>query len=375
MKMDQAVDRKQFVEAAWFDRDLSWLEFNRRVLSEALDERTPLLERLKFLAIFTSNLDEFYMKRVGAMRTRAYASGSPGNVEAFSRHMATLREALLPVLEDRAACFTDLRQRLAAEGIHLVEWEQLTEAQRAEASAYFDRHVSPALTPLSLDPAHPFPFLSNLSLSWGFLVHNPKTDERQPVRVKVPTSLIQWIPLQADVQPGESCYVSLCDLVRHDAWKLFPGVNIEAASLFRVSRNADIALEEDRDNSLRELIEEHLRQRRFQPVVRLEFGSDADPALRQALIERFALGEQDVYDLDGPLEYSGLFEISSLNRPELRDPPWAPLVPIGMDEEAWTRMPTFSRRYAPTTCWYSTPTRASTRPSSASSAKPRTIRA
>jgi len=334
MKMDQAVDRKQFVEAAWFDRDLSWLEFNRRVLSEALDERTPLLERLKFLAIFTSNLDEFYMKRVGAMRTRAYASGSPGNVEAFSRHMATLREALLPVLADRAACFTDLRQRLAAEGIHLVDWEQLTEAQRAEASAYFDRHVSPALTPLSLDPAHPFPFLSNLSLSWGFLVHNPKTDERQPVRVKVPTSLIQWIPLQADVKPGESCYVSLCDLVRHDAWKLFPGVNIEAASLFRVSRNADIALEEDRDNSLRELIEEHLRQRRFQPVVRLEFGSDADPALRQALIERFALGEQDVYDLDGPLEYSGLFEISSLNRPELRDPPWAPLVPIGMDEDA-----------------------------------------
>jgi polyphosphate kinase len=332
--MTEKFDHKQFHEAAWFDRDLSWLEFNRRVLNEALDERTPLLERFKFLAIFTSNLDEFYMKRVGAMRTRAYASGVPGNIDAFNRHMATLREALLPTLADRSACYAELRQRIRGEGILLADWNQLSAAQREEASKYFDRNVSPALTPLSLDPSHPFPFLSNLSLSWGFLLRDTKTDERQPVRVKVATSLTQWIPLQSDVEPGESCYVSLCDLVRHNAWKLFPGMEIEATILFRVSRNADIALEEDRDNSLRELIEEHLRQRRFQPVVRLEFGAEAHPAMRAALIERFALGEQDVYDLEGPLDYSGEFEIASLNRPALRDPPWAPLVPAGLDEDA-----------------------------------------
>lgn len=335
---DQAQEakrtRKEFRDHVWFDRDLSWLEFNRRVLSEALEERTPLLERLKFLAIFTSNLDEFFMKRVGAMRTRAFASRSPGNIEAFNRHMAALREALLPSLTDQAACFKRLRPVLAEQGVKLADWDSLTDAQRDEASTYFDKHVSPALTPLGLDPSQPFPFLSNLSTSWGFLLRNTQNDERLPVRVKVPSGLVQWVPLNADVATGENCFVGLHELIRHNAWKLFPGVEIEAALLFRVSRNADIALEEDRDNSLRELIEEQLRQRKFEPVVRLEFRSDADPALRRTLIDRFGLGENDVYDLDGLLDYTGLFELASLNRPELRDPPWSPMVPVGLDEDA-----------------------------------------
>lgn len=328
------AERKDFLDAAWFDRDLSWLEFNRRVLSEALEERTPMLERLKFLAIFTSNLDEFFMKRVGAMRTRAYASRSPGNIEAFNRHIAELREALLPSLADRARVFSELRPQLAEQGVELADWDMLSDAQREEASNYFDRHVSPALTPLGLDPSQPFPFLSNLSTSWGFLLYNRQNGERLPVRVKVPSTLVQWIPLQADVAQGRNCFVGLHELVRHNAWKLFPGVEIEASLLFRVSRNADIALEEDRDNSLRELIEEQLRQRKFEPVVRLEFRSDAEPLLRKSLIERFGLSENDVYDFDGLLDYSGLFEIASLNRPELRDTPWAPMVPANLDEDA-----------------------------------------
>jgi polyphosphate kinase len=331
---DASAERKQLLEAAWFDRDLGWLEFNRRVLNEALEERTPTLERLKFLAIFTSNLDEFFMKRVGAMRTRAFASRSPGNIEAFNRHMATVRDALLPSLADRSAVFKRLRLLLAKQGIRLADWGMLTDAQREEASNYFDKHVSPALTPLGLDPSQPFPFLSNLSTSWGFLLHNRQSNERLPVRVKVPSTLIQWVPLQSDVKPGQDCFVGLHELVRHNAWKLFPGVDIEAALLFRVSRNADIALEEDRDNSLRELIEEQLRQRKFEPVVRLEFRSDAEPLLRRSLIERFGLSENDVYDVDGLLDYTGLFELASLNRPELRDPPWSPMVPANLDEDA-----------------------------------------
>ena len=147
---------------AWFDRDLSWLEFNRRVLNEALDERTPLLERLKFLAIFNSNLDEFFMKRVGAMRTRAYASGVPATVEAFNAHMDTLRTALFPMLLQQAECFADLRDRLVRQHVRLATWAELTDAQRVEAADYFERHVSPALTPLSLNPAEAFPFMSNL---------------------------------------------------------------------------------------------------------------------------------------------------------------------------------------------------------------------
>ncbi len=334
MSKETRSRRSALLREAWVDRDLSWLEFNRRVLHEALDERTPLLERLKFLAIFTSNLDEFYMKRVGAMRTRAYASRNPVLVEDFHAHMQRLRAALFPMLVEQAACFEGLRGLLAGRGVRLARWVDLDEAQRAEASEYFEHHVSPALTPLSLDPSHPFPFMSNLSTSWGFVLRDPDSPDAINVRVKVPTTLPQWIALRAGVGEGERCYVALQELVRENAYKLFPGVTIEHATLFRVSRNADIAIEEDTDNSIRELVEEQLRQRRFQPVVRLEFGEDPRAEVRDGLMGRFELRDSDVFELSGPLDYTSLFQIAALPVPELRDPPWSPLVPPGLDEEA-----------------------------------------
>ena len=321
------------LKEAWVDRDLSWLEFNRRVLAQALDERVPLLERLKFLAIFTGNLDEFFMKRVGAMRTRAYASGVPATIEEFNAHVLELRETLFPLLLEQANCFTELRQRLVRHGVKLAGWNELSAAQRAEAEDYFDRHVSPALTPLSFDPAHPFPFMSNLSTSWGFVLFDPELGERLVVRVKVPKNLPQWLPLRAEVAAGHRCFVSLQDVVRHNAHKLFPGVQVEAATLFRVSRNADIAIEEDSDNSIRELIEEQVRQRRFQPVVRLEFGEAPSPELRDGLLARFDLRAGDVYELPGLLDYTTLFELASLPLPGLRDAPWTPLPPLGIDPD------------------------------------------
>jgi polyphosphate kinase len=326
--------RKALPPEIWFDRDLNWLEFNRRVLSEALDERTPVLERCKFLAIFTSNLDEFFMKRVGALRTRAFASQAPGNIDTFNQHMARLRAALKPLLASQAGCYFDLIPALAEHGIRLAVWNELTEAQRAEASAYFDKNVSAALTPLSMDPAHPFPFLSNLSLSWGFMLSDPIGEDRRPARVKVPPSLVQWIPVHQDLPQGEKCYISLQELIRHNAPKLFPGVDIEDAMLFRVSRNSDVALEEQGENSLRELVEEQLRQRRFQPVVRLEFGRHAIPTLKEGLIQQFGLGDCDVYDLEGLLDYTTLFEIASINRPDLRERPWTPIVPTAFEADA-----------------------------------------
>jgi polyphosphate kinase len=337
--MEREVDtdalgrRRALLAGAWFDRDLSWLEFNRRVLSEALDERTPLLERLKFLAIFTSNLDEFFMKRVGAMRTRAYASRNPATVDQFHAHMMRLREALFPMLVERAACFEQLRPALAAEGVRLARWEDLGDDQRHEACAYFDSHVSPALTPLSLDPSNPFPFMSNLSTSWGFVLRDPESTEPVHVRVKVPSTIQQWVPLRTGVPDGERAYVALQDIVRHNAYKLFPGVTVEAATLFRVSRNADIAIEEDTDNSIRELVEEQVRQRRFQPVVRLESDQSPRREIRAGLMDQFGLRDSDVYELDGPLDYTTLFEVASLPVPALRDPPWTPLVPLGLDED------------------------------------------
>ena len=325
--------RRAFARSAWLDRDLSWLEFNRRVLAEALDERTPLLERLKFLGIFTSNLDEFFMKRVGAMRTRAYANGSQAAIEAFNAHVARLRDVLKPMLLERAECFERMRGLLAEEGVRLAAWDELTDAQRTELSVHFDAHVSPALTPLSLDPSHPFPFMSNLSLSWGFVLRDPVTGERIPVRVKVPPSIPQWLALRSDVPAGERCYVALQDVIRSNAEKLFPGASIEEATLFRVSRNADIAIEEDNDNSIRELVEEHVRQRRFQPVVRMEFSGPMHSEIGAGLVDRFGLRESDVYELPGLLDYTSLFEIASLPLPELRDLPWTPVVPPGFDPE------------------------------------------
>ena len=327
-------NRTQMLREAWFDRDLGWLEFNRRVLNEALDERTPLLERLKFLAIFTSNLDEFFMKRVGAMRTRAYASGVPATVESFNAHIHRLRTALHPMLLQQAACFADLRERLVSHHVRLADWSELTDAQRAEAGEYFERHVSPALTPLSLNPSESFPFMSNLSTSWGFVVHDAEAGERVMVRVKVPSNLPKWLPLREDVPPGERCFVSLQELLRHNAGRLFPGVEIEGATLFRVSRNADIAIEEDSDNSIRELVEEQVRLRRFQPVVRLEFGESPNGEIRDSLVSRFELRDSDAYELPGMLDYTSLFEIASLPIPELRDPPWTPQPPVGIDPEA-----------------------------------------
>jgi polyphosphate kinase len=326
--------RQELQREAWFDRDLSWLEFNRRVLSQALDERTPLLERRKFLAIFTSNLDEFFMKRVGAMRTRAYASGNPVTVDHFHAHMTRLREALFPMLVQQADCFARLRPALAANGVRLAAWAELSEAQQSEACDYFDSHVSPALTPLSLDPSNPFPFMSNLSTSWGFVLRDPAAAEPVHVRVKVPPTIPQWVPLRAEVPADQRCFVALRDIVRHNAHKLFPGVTVEAATLFRVARNADIAIEEDTDNSIKELVEEQVRQRRFQPVVRLESDESPRREIIDGLMEQFELRDSDVYALAGPLDYTTLFEIASLPIPELRDVPWAPMVPLGLDEEA-----------------------------------------
>jgi polyphosphate kinase len=319
---------------AWRDRDLGWLDFNRRVLHEALDERTPLLERLKFLAIFTSNLDEFYMKRVGLLRgvAQVQSEDDPAARGGARDRLAQIRRTVLEQLAQQACCYRELVPLLADHGILLAEWSALTAAQREEASRFFDRNVSPALTPLGLDPAHPFPFMSNLSTNWGFILRNPDTDEYVPVRVKIPTLLPAWIPLKADLKPGERRFLRLDDLIRHSADKLFPGMELIDATLFRILRNAEIELDEE-EASLREAVTEALQQRRFEPVVRMDFAPDANPVLRQGLMERFELSDDDVYELPGLLDYTGLFQIAGLDVPVLRDPHWTPLPPPRLPNE------------------------------------------
>jgi polyphosphate kinase len=333
---DWLAPRKGVLDHAWGDRDFSWLEFNRRVLHEAQDDRTPLLERLKFLAIFGSNLDEFYMKRVGALRGKARAESEDDPVapagDAVER-LDTIRMLVQDMLEQQAACYRDLRQRLVAHGIVLADWSMLDAAQREEAGAYFDANASPALTPLGFDPAHPFPFISNLSTNWGFLLRAPGSDDIVPVRVKSPSVLPQWIPLHAGGRPGERWFLSLEDLIRHNAAKLFPGMLIESATLFRILRNADVELEEEDGETLREAVMEALRERRFQPVVRIDFAPGAAPEIRRALVERFALDERDVYEAPELIDYTDLFQIAGLDLPALRDPPWTPLAPTRIPDE------------------------------------------
>ena len=169
--------------------------------------------------------------------------------------------------------------------------------------------------------------MSNLSTSWGFVLRDSGNGERQNVRVKVPNRIPQWLALRTDVPAGERCLLALQDIVRRNAWKLFPGTEIEHATLFRVSRNADVALEDGADYSLRESVEEQVRQRRFQPVVRLEFSESPWPEVRDELMQRFELHEADVYELPGQLDYTTFFEIASLPVPELRDKPWTPVIP------------------------------------------------
>jgi polyphosphate kinase len=308
----------QSLSDVWIDRDLGWLDFNDRVLAEALDDRTPLLERAKFLAIFSANLDEFFMKRMAVLRK--------GAAPERARLLTTIREKLECSLRRQADCFRKtLVSALSNHGIHLRRWDELTAQQQDEAGAYFDREISPALTPLVFDPAHPFPFLSNLSTSLAFMLHDNEKDAATYARVKVPPVLKQWIALEAGVPSGETVLVPLYEVIRGNAHKLYGGMRLTGTTLFRVTRDAEFEIDEESDTALRDVVREQVRQRRYEPVVRLEFAPGADPSIREMLRERFRLAESDIYDLADELDYTTLFQIAGMPVAALRDPAWTPL--------------------------------------------------
>jgi polyphosphate kinase len=309
----------------WIDRDLSWLDFNDRVLAEALDARTPLLERAKFLAIFTSNLDEFFMKRVAVVRT--------AKSEEQSSRFRQLREKLLPMLRLQADCYRQtVIPGLAEHGIFLRRWDDLSDAQREEAGSYFDNNVSAALTPLVIDPEHPFPFLSNLSTSLTFRLQDPERGEQMVARMKIPSGLRQWVPLMAEMPAGQRLLVPLHEVIRGNIEKLYGGMKISGMTVVRITRDAEVELEDDSTAEIRALVQEQVRQRRYEPVVRLELGPGADAVIREMLRVRFQLSPEDVYELNEEVDYTTLFEIAGLPVPELRDAPWTPLVPPSLGE-------------------------------------------
>jgi polyphosphate kinase len=322
-------------DARFLDRDLSWLEFNRRVLHEALDDRNRLLERVKFLSIFTSNLDEFFMKRVGRLKLLAEDSGLD-HAQDPTAPLLRIRETLLPMLAAEADVYTRvLLPELARHGIHLLGWPDLTDAQRQYAEQYYHRNVFPVLTPLAVDPGHPFPFMSNLSTSLGVLLRLPASEERLFARVKVPDVFPQWLPLPEERTTGRSVgqvfFVKLQDVVRHNLENLFPGMVVVEVMPFRITRNAEVAVDDDEPpESVATLVEQELRQRRFERAVRLEYGPDRSDAQLQMLLRKLDLTEVDAYLMPAELDFTDLMPIAGLNRPELHERPWTPVVPAAL---------------------------------------------
>lgn len=319
------------------DRDLAWLEFNRRVLHEAADERNPLLERVKFLAIASNNLDEFFMKRIGALKQKALSAGAL-HADAHYQHMQELRGAIQSLLGAQGELYTGvILPELAAQGIRIVGGSELSPEQAEAARLFFEKKVFPILTPLAVDPGHPFPILSNLSTSLGVMLRNPETDGRYFARVKVPGSLPQLVPLPsqlatAEGAPAQQCFIRLLDMIHLHLESLFPGMIVTEVMPFRITRTAAVDIDDDdAGESLAEMVEEEIRQRRFERVIRLEYVGANCPAMVSLLLGKLELSEIDAYESTGELDYTDLFAIAGIHRPELHESPWHPVIPAAFD--------------------------------------------
>jgi polyphosphate kinase len=318
----------------FLNRDLSWLEFNRRVLHEALDPRTPLLERLRFLGIFTSNLDEFFMKRVGGLKRQMATNLGAPTPEAEA--MGQIRAAVLPMMRQQSVAYLrEIKPALADNGIALLGWRELTDSERDQATAFFRANVFPVLTPLAVDPGIPFPFISNLSTSLGVVLHHPESHENLFARVKVPEVLPKWLRVGDTSAGAPMRFVSLLELIRHNLQDLFPDMAIADVMTFRVTRNADIERDEEDADDLLELMEEEVKQRRFAKVVRLEVSAEANPWMLDFLTRELEMTPDDIYETQSEIDFDDLRMIAELNVPGLRYEPWTPIVPpVLADEDA-----------------------------------------
>jgi polyphosphate kinase len=310
-------DGEELPHNRFLDRERSWLAFNERVLELAEDPTTPLLERAKFLAIFAGNLDEFFMVRVAGLKRRI-ATG----VATRSSSGLQPREVLESIwnrsrelMARHAACFRyDVAPELAAEGIDIIRWAELTEKEQARLFTLFRQQIFPVLTPLAVDPAHPFPYISGLSLNLAVVVRNPASGHQHFARVKVPPLLARFL------EAGPQRYVPLEDVIAAHLEELFPGMEVLAHHMFRVTRNEDLEVEEDDAENLLQALEKELMRRRFGPPVRLEVEESIDPYVLDLLVRELKVSDAEVYPLPGPLDLTGLYGVASLDRPELKFP-------------------------------------------------------
>ncbi|KQY57703.1 polyphosphate kinase [Nocardioides sp. Root151] len=299
----------------FLDRELSWLHFNQRVLELAEDEEQPLLERARFLAIFASNLDEFFMVRVAGLKRRIAAGVA---VRAASGHLPrevldTIWVGTKELMARHAAVFGDqIVPALKNEGIELVRWDDLDKDEQKQCKRLFKERVFPVLTPLAVDPAHPFPYISGLSLNIAVLVRNPKTKKEHFARVKVPPIFSRFVPV------GNQRFVPLEDVIGEHLKRLFPGMEVLEAHTFRVTRNEDLEVEEDDAENLLAALEKELLRRKFGPSVRLEVEESINPRILDLLISELGVTPEEVVQLPGPLDLRGLHDIADLPREELK---------------------------------------------------------
>ena len=315
----------------FFNRELSALDFYWRVLHQALDDRTPLLERVFFTAITADNLDEFFQKRVGGLKRQAAAGVTLPSPDGRTpeEQLGLLRRAVTPLYGRLTAFWRQtLVPNLREAGIQILDYEALPPTQQALADEYFQEHIFPVLTPLAVDPGHPFPFLSNLSLSLAVTLHNPKRDTEQFARVKVPSNRNRWVPLEQGHQ-----YVPLEQVIAHNLDDLFRGMHVKSAHTFRVTRNADVRREEEEADDLLEMISDELRERRFAPVVRLEVDPDMPASIRSLLMNELSIAERDVYETNSILGHADCMSLVDIDRPEHHYSAWEPVVPPRLRHE------------------------------------------
>ena len=307
------------------NRELSWLDFNARVLALAEDDRIPLLERAKFLAIFGQNLDEFFQVRVAGLKDQVAAGigGSSPDGRTSAQQLLDIRDRLDELLPRMQATFLDrLTPALAEAGIRLSSWADLDDEDEKFLVETFENRIFPVLTPLAVDPGHPFPYISNLSLNLAVIVRDPDADVRRFARVKVPSLLPRFVVL-----PDGERYVPLEQVMAAHLDQLFPGMEIEQHHAFRVTRNTDLTLEEEEADDLLAMVEVELRRRRFGRAVRLEIDAGMSDEVRELLQRELDVADEDVYVHTAPLDLGGLWSVHALARHDLKDPPYQRVTP------------------------------------------------
>lgn len=316
-----------------FNRELSWIEFNRRVLEEALDRRRPLLERVKFLAIFSTNLDEFFMIRVSALKGQVESETAIVSPDGMSpqEQLLQISKKLRPLLEEQMSCLRDdLLQELARHGIRIVDYEDLPASSRVEIDSYFQQNIFPVLTPLAVDPSHPFPYISNLSLNLAVFVASQEEDTPPRfARIKVPPVIPRLLPVSGS---GHQ-FVLLEQVIKANLHWLFPDMELLACHPFRMTRDAELEIEEDEADDLLKTVEAQLRQRRFGSCVRLEVDTTMPASMVNYLRQALDLEENDVYTIDGPLNVSDFMALYKLDYPHLKDKSFTPAVPAVLNSD------------------------------------------